>query len=172
MASIPAILILNVAIVCASFGSAQGPRAPVVDNESMRVIVRMNDAVALIVKLKQSVGHSDAKQVASLFAPDGDLWIGNEIAGKGPEEIEGALEKPAIWSEMTAPNIQNESVRLVSDDVALVNANQAQYGSVILRKSVPITILLKYAGGRWQIVTMRLNQFCITGGLPGISQPQ
>ena len=106
--------------------------------------------------------------MASLFAPDGDLWIGSEIAGKGPEEIEGALEKAAIWSETTAPVIQNESVRLLSDDVALVNANQVQYGSLILKKSVPLTMLLKYAGGRWQIMTMRLNQFCITEAPPGI----
>jgi uncharacterized protein (TIGR02246 family) len=138
----------------------------------MRVMVRVNHALALIATLKQALHDSDTKKVASLFTLDGDLWIGSEITAKGPEEIEGALEKPAIWSETTAPQIQNESVRFLSDDVALVDANQVQYGSLIIRKSVPVTMLLKYANGRWQIATMRLNQFCFTGVPPGTAQPQ
>jgi hypothetical protein len=62
----------------------------------MRVMVRVNHALALIATLKQALHDSDTKKVASLFTLDGDLWIGSEITAKGPEEIEGALEKPAI----------------------------------------------------------------------------
>jgi hypothetical protein len=55
---------------------------------------------------------------------------------------------------VTAPSIQIESLRFVFPDVALVDATQVQFGSLLLKKSAPITLLLKLDWDTWRIVSL------------------
>jgi hypothetical protein len=41
----------------------------------------------------------------------------------------------------------------VSTGVVLVDATQTRYGSVILKQSLPVTLLMKLEGGEWRIGT-------------------
>src|SRR5262249_33888074 len=101
--------------------------------------------------------EADAKAFSELFARDGNLRIGNQILATGPSAIEKVLKKPRAWSEVTAPRIEDESVRFVSPDVALVDATQTQYGSVILKQSVPVILLMKLDGEEWRIASLWIN---------------
>jgi uncharacterized protein (TIGR02246 family) len=112
---------------------------------------------AVIVELNKARRNSDAKAFSQLFAQDGTLRVGNEIIATGPHAIENSLKRPLVWSEVTPPRIGNESVRFVSPDVALVDATQTRYGSLILKQRVPVTLLLKLDGNRWWIISLWLH---------------
>jgi hypothetical protein len=58
-------------------------------------------------------------------------------------------------SEVTAPRIMVRSIRFITPDVALVDGINAQYGSVILRKSVPVLLVMKKEGSNWRIASFR-----------------
>jgi hypothetical protein len=109
------------------------------------------------VELNKARKNSDAKALSQLFTQDGTLRIGNEIVATGRDEIERAVNKPKFWSEKTPPNLRNEVVRLVSTGVVLVDATQTRYGSVILKQSMPVTLLLRLDAGEWRIVSLWLH---------------
>ena len=110
-----------------------------------------------ITKLNQTRKDSDAVAFSQLFARDGTLRVGNEVVASGQKAIENALEKRLVWSEVTAPVISKATVRLLSSDVALVDATQTQYGSLIVKQSVPVTLLMKLDGNEWRIVSLWLS---------------
>ena len=109
---------------------------------------------SVISELNQARKDSDAKAVSELFTRDGSLAVGNQILASGQTEIENLLQDPVIWSEVTAPSIQIESLRFVFPGVALVDATQVQFGSLLLKKSAPITLLLKLDWDTWRIVSL------------------
>ena len=112
---------------------------------------------SVIAALNKARRNADPKSFSRLFAPDGSLRVGNEIIATGPEAIENAFKNPQVWSETTAPIIGKESIHFVSPEVALVDATQTQYGSLILKQSVPVTLLLKLDAGEWRIVSLWLH---------------
>jgi uncharacterized protein (TIGR02246 family) len=112
---------------------------------------------SVIAELNRARKNSDAKAFSQLFTRDGTLRIGNEIVAAGRDAIEKALKKPSAWTEVTPPSIGNESVRFVSTGVVLVDATETRYGSVILKQSQPITLLLRLDGGEWRIVSLWLH---------------
>ncbi len=112
---------------------------------------------SVIAELNEARKNSDAKAFSQLFVQDGTLRVGTEIIATGRDAIERTVNKPAFWSEVTPPIIGNEFVRFVSSDVALVDATQTQYGSLILKQSVPVTLLMKLDGHEWRIVSLWLN---------------
>lgn len=118
--------------------------------EVLRAVHALNDALR----------RADAEKFASFFARDGDLWIGGEIAGAGPGGIGGVIQQPPPWSERTPPSIQKVSVRVLSRNLALVDARLVQYGSVTVRQTAPVTILLQRQHDQWLVLTMRVNSCC------------
>jgi ketosteroid isomerase-like protein len=112
---------------------------------------------SVIGELNKARKNSDAKAFSQFFVQDRTLRIGNEIIAAGRDEIEKALKNPSAWTEVTPPTIQNEVVRFVSPDVALVDAVQIRYGSVILKQSLPVTLLMKLDGDQWRIVSLWLH---------------
>jgi uncharacterized protein (TIGR02246 family) len=112
---------------------------------------------SVIAELNKARKTPIPKAFSQLFVRDGTLRIGNEIVANGRDAIEKSLKNPSAWTEITAPNIENESVRFVSSDVALVDATQTRYGSVILKQSLPVTLLLKLEGNEWRIVSLWLH---------------
>ena len=112
---------------------------------------------SVIAELNKARNTSDGKAFSNLFSPDGTLKIGNDIVATGRVAIEKTVTKPLFWSEVTAPAIGNESVHFLSSDLALVMGTQSQYGSMILKKTIPVTILLKLEGKEWRIVSLWLH---------------
>jgi len=112
---------------------------------------------SVIVELNKARRDANAKAFSQLFAPDGNLRVGNEIIATGPDAIEDAMKNPPVWTEMTAPKIENESVRFVSPVVALVDGTQTRFGPLILKESVPVTLLLKLDGQEWRIISLWLD---------------
>src|SRR5260370_23127575 len=95
---------------------------------------------SVIVELNKTRRNSDAKAFSQLFARDGTLRVGNEIIATGPNAIEDAMKNPPVWTEMTAPKIENESVRFVSSVVAFVDGIHTRFGPLILQQSAPVTL--------------------------------
>jgi uncharacterized protein (TIGR02246 family) len=112
---------------------------------------------AVIAQLNESRLHADAKAFTQLFTPDGELRSGSQILATGRKAIEDSLPKRRIWSEVTVPLIGNESIRFLSPDVALVDASQSRYGSMIFKESVPVTLIMKLEGGQWRIFSLRIQ---------------
>ena len=111
---------------------------------------------SVIAEVNEARKNDDIEAFSHLFARNGTLRIGNEIVATGQDAIEKALKRSPVWSEVTAPRIGRESVRFVSPDVALVDATETRYGSLILKQSAPVTLLLKLDGGVWRIASMWL----------------
>jgi hypothetical protein len=124
--------------------------------EPDRLLEEITQIHSVIAELNKARKNSDAKAFSQLFALDGTLRIGNEIVATGRDAIERIVNKPMFWSEKAPPNMRNEVVRLVSTGVVLVDATQTRYGSVILKQSQPVTLLLKLDAGEWRIVSMWL----------------
>jgi ketosteroid isomerase-like protein len=125
--------------------------------EPDRLVEEVTQIHSVIAELNKARKNSDAKAFSQLFTRDGTLRIGNEIVATGQDAIERTVNKPTFWSEKTPPNMRNEVVRLVSTGVVLVDATQNRYGSVILKQSVPVTLLLKLDGNEWRIVSLWLH---------------
>jgi hypothetical protein len=64
-------------------------------------------------------------------------------------------DKDEIWSEKSHPMIVVRSVQFISSKAARVDAERVQYGSVMLRSSVPVVILLEKKRGEWKIASQR-----------------
>src|SRR5437868_11839355 len=77
---------------------------------------------------------------------------------RGPSAIEHALRRRVIWTETTPPIIENDSLRLLLSDIAIIDADQTQYGSLILKESIPVTLLLKRDGASWRIFSLQLGR--------------
>src|SRR5260221_11479425 len=112
---------------------------------------------AVIAKLNKARMKYDGKAFSQLFARDGTVRIGREIVATGQAAIEKTVNKPVFWSETTAPTIEKESVRFVSPDVALVQAIQSQYGSLILKQNVAVTLFVKLVDNEWRIGSMWID---------------
>jgi len=113
---------------------------------------------SLITEINQARSRSDVRAFSRLFTVDGDLRLGNKILAIGPSAIEHALRRRVIWTETTPPIIENDSLRLLLSDIAIIDADQTQYGSLILKESIPVTLLLKRDGASWRIFSLQLGR--------------
>ncbi len=109
---------------------------------------------SLIVEMNKARQNNDRRSSVQLFAPDGTLRIGNRIIATGHDAIDKALQRSRIWSEVTAPVIGKESVRMVAPGVALVDASETRYGSLILKQTAPVALRPRLDGGDWGIVSL------------------
>ena len=78
---------------------------------------------------------------ATVLARDADI---------APLDRFGGQEVSQVFFEATA-------IRLVTPDVAFVDATASQFGSVILKRSSPAVFVLKREGGAWRISVMRIG---------------
>jgi len=81
--------------------------------------------------------NTQSKPPSDLFSPDvPDLQ---------------ALFSEEPWSEVTRPHISVRSIRFITTTTALVEADSTQYGSVIVKRSEPILLVLRKYGVQWRI---------------------
>ncbi len=59
-----------------------------------------------------------------------------------------------LWS--CSAGIEIVSIRFPSRNTAVVDAVQNQFGSLILKQSVPVTVWLKRSGKNWRITSLQL----------------
>jgi hypothetical protein len=64
-------------------------------------------------------------------------------------------DKAEVWSETSRPLIVIRSIQFVSSKIARVDAERVEYGSVAIRRSVPVVILLEKKRAGWKITSSR-----------------
>jgi hypothetical protein len=109
-------------------------------------------AIEGIIESLNTDGSAEGqKRVASLFTDDAD----NQLA-KLSDLNRGLVPSDGPWSEVTKPHIRVQAIRFITDDVALVDAVNAQYGSTMLVRRVPLLLVLKRQGKEWRIASLRV----------------
>ncbi len=71
-------------------------------------------------------------------------WTGTTISGE--------LGERRIWSETTPPLLEAGDVWLAAPDVAVVNATVSQYGSLLVVRRAPASLILSKHREGWRIV--------------------
>ncbi len=96
--------------------------------------------------------RTGAKRSSTLFTADADNEFDRLL------DLDRRLlklsEEP--WSEITGPRLVIQSIRFVTPDVALVNAVNAHYGSIILARRIPVLLVMKKEGTDWRIASLRV----------------
>jgi hypothetical protein len=83
---------------------------------------------------------NNPRERATVLARDADIPPLEGFAGQ---------EVSQVYFEATA-------IRLVTPDVAFVDAAASQYGSLIMKRSMPAVFVLKRERGAWRISVMRV----------------
>ena len=92
--------------------------------------------------IRQAIAtFNNPRERATVLARDADIAPLDRMGGPGVSRV---------YFEAAA-------VRLVTPDVAFVDAAASQYGSVILKRSTPAVFVLKREGGAWRISVMRIG---------------
>ena len=111
---------------------------------------------AAISELKQAIVRADAAVLARVLSDDVDLWTGGILRETGQSSVAGNVTQRPIWSERGPAYLKNESIRVVSADVALVDARWVRYGSTGSAGSPPVLFVLKKEGPRWLVASIRI----------------
>ena len=80
--------------------------------------------------------------------------------GKPRPELQCDLLPAGAMSETTPPRISTRAVQFITSDVAMVDAENAQYGSVVMVRRVPLVFVVKRDGAAWKIVATRVAASC------------
>ncbi len=91
--------------------------------------------------------------IAQLFTSDADIWTQN-----GRTTLASLLKQSQRpWSEIASLRTPAETIRFLTQDVALVDAEIVQYGSVTLKRSIPLLLVMKKERGLWRVASYRMN---------------
>ena len=75
---------------------------------------------------------------------------------KGPDALASLFTHQQVWSERTPPMLQEEAIRFIGGSAAFVDAQLVQYGSMIVKSSVPVVLLVEKEAGAWKISSWRM----------------
>jgi hypothetical protein len=107
-------------------------------------------------------GHG--KQTAGLFT-GGNSDNPAELAGISA--LDGMLaESQRPLSEVSAPKLAVRSIRFISPEVAMVDAEKVQFGSMILRRSIPMLFVMRKEGPDWRIASVRVTAPSLSVAVP------
>ena len=84
---------------------------------------------------------TDAHTRATVLAPGAHIAPLDRMGGPGVSRV---------YFEATP-------IRFVTPDVAKVKASASQYGSLILKRTMPVVFVLKREGGVWRISALRIG---------------
>jgi len=84
---------------------------------------------------------NDPRQRATVAAPGADLDDLSRFRG----------------AELSQVFFETKAVRFVTADVAVVDAAGSQYGSLIMKRSLPALLVLKKEGGAWRVAVLRVS---------------
>jgi uncharacterized protein (TIGR02246 family) len=97
----------------------------------------------------------DGKALAVLFRADGDMLTSGGERLSGRTQIENTVKPAQIWSESGPPILRNIHIRFLRLDVAMVDAEQVNYGATVWPTPTFVTFALLKEDGRWQIASCR-----------------
>ena len=66
-------------------------------------------------------------------------------------DIDRAFLSEEPWSEVTRPQIAIRSIRFLTAITALVEAENVQYGSLVMKRRESMLLLVRKYGSRWRI---------------------
>jgi hypothetical protein len=89
--------------------------------------------------------NSQADSLSDLLAPDN-------------VDIDPVFGTEEQWSEVTHSQLAVRSTRIVSPNIAIVEADNIQYGSLILRRSQPTLLLFRKYGRQWRIACILVEK--------------
>jgi hypothetical protein len=75
----------------------------------------------------------------------------SELYTPSISDVDRAYLSPGLMSEVTRPRLEIRSIRLVSDVTALVEAENAQFGSLIMKRNESMLLVLRKYGVQWRI---------------------
>ena len=102
---------------------------------------------------------------ATAYSADDSEAVRKAIAAfNHPSERAAVLAPDADLSpldHLTSPEVSQvyfeaKSIRLITPDVAFVDATGSQYGTLILKRATPAIFVLKREAGVWRIAVMRI----------------
>jgi len=117
----------------------------------------------IIDALNNYVPDGGQQQVSALFTNDAN----NQLARL--RDLDRRLVPANTpWSEVTRPKIALQSIRFITYDVALVDAANSQYGSMILMRRVPLLMVMKRESSGWRVASLRVivDLLNLPGALP------
>lgn len=59
--------------------------------------------------------------------------------------------------EVSQVYFEVKNVRLVTADVAITDAAGSQFGSLVMKRTVPAVFVLRREGGEWKVVLLRMS---------------
>jgi hypothetical protein len=80
--------------------------------------------------------------------------------GKPHPELQCHLTPAGAMSETSPPLVSTSAIQFITPDVALVDAVNTQYGSVVMVRRLPIVFVVKRDGTEWKIAATRLPANC------------
>ena len=102
---------------------------------------------------------NDPVQRVGLFTKDADSQVDFDhlvdLHRKGSLSTGVAIGMNETWTEMTVPRVLSGRIRLITPDVAIVDAASTIRGAVTLTPSVPLLVVMKKEGGQWRIAAVR-----------------
>jgi len=98
------------------------------------------------------------KVIATLNGPDARKAFTHNVDFRDFDRLAQMHDEP--WSETTAPRIVSQRIRFITPDVALVDAANTQYGSVVMVRRVPVVLVMKREAGEWRIAAVRVMLDC------------
>ena len=111
---------------------------------------------AALARLNEARTKGDPALLARLFTADADYRDGSGRLVRGSQAVARLLAGHGPWSEVTAPLLLAKNIRLLQPGAALVDATAVQYGSLIVKRCVPVAIALRESGGEWRIAAYRV----------------
>jgi hypothetical protein len=88
--------------------------------------------------------NSQPESLSDLLAPDNT-------------DVNPVFGTEEQWSEVTHPRLTIRSTRILSPSTAIVEADNVQYGSLILRRSQSMLLLFRKYGGQWKIACILIE---------------
>jgi hypothetical protein len=118
----------------------------------------------LISAMNDALRKSDTDALAAVFEATSDFRITGSRAVTGARPISVRLLARRPWSEVTPPKIENMAIRMITPNVAVVDAAWVQYGSAVTRRALPVLLVVKKEGEHWRVASLRLGLWHSTGG--------
>ena len=86
------------------------------------------------------ITFNDARERATVLAPGADLAPLGRFAGK----------------EVSQVYFETRSIRFLTPDVAFVDATASQFGTTIMKRTMPAYFVLRRVGSAWLVAVMRV----------------
>lgn len=110
---------------------------------------------SVVSRLSKALANQDAKGLTRLFSRDAEVRLGSQIVADGPAGLLKAFEQPP-FSETTPFHVVRKSVRILAPGLAIVYGELVQYGAVIVRRALPVQLVLRQTDSEWRIVSFWL----------------